>query len=635
MFTDGSSNNFPPINFLTEDGEITGFGHDLAKAVIEATGGTLRSFHSSRWVEVTSALDSGAIDFIHDTGYTPDREKFFDYTQTILAMNEVIFVRQGQVDITSFDNLAGRDVACVRKHITHLYLMKFPEIRCKIVETPLHGLTALINGDVDAYIYPEQIVHYYAQKLRLTDRIKIVGDPLRTLTWGMTVKKGNAAMLERLNQGISLVRESGEYQKIYDRYFGRRILSGYSPKEVGVIAGALSILSLLVGGVLILAAFLWRVKKAEDQVRQLNAELEGRVKERTAELTAEQHFISTVLETQQALVVVMNHHGEVVRFNRACETLTGFHRDEVLGRHVWEMLIPAGQVEEVRMVFNQLTSGMFPNTHENEWVTRDGGRRLIAWANSAIADDGGGVAYVIGTGIDITENKRLEGELLRNERLATLGQLTATVSHELRNPLNVISNSSHSVAKMLAGSPVDASRPLERIVRNVDRCTTIIDDMLEYTRMKTPDIQQLDFDKWLKQTVQSFTLPEGVQIESQLGTNGAIVGFDPERMRQVVINLLDNAIQAMEENGGKKLFVRTTLTDSGLRLEIEDTGPGLNDGVQSKIFEPLFSTKTFGVGLGMPIVRNIVQSHGGTVAITNSPNTHGALVSVEFPQTIS
>jgi len=221
-FVDASSNNFPPMNILDKDGNLAGFGKDLSDAVVKAIGGRVTHIHSAHWSQVLGWLDSGKADFIHDTGYTEDRDEFLDYSDPIIEMPEVIFIRQDRYDITGFDSLKGRTVACVNKHISHLYLQKFPEIKCHIVKTPVEGLYELVAGKVDAFVYPKQIILYLVQELRLGDKIKIVGEPLRTLTWSMVVKEGNEEVLRLLNEGISEVRETGEYKRIYNKWWARK-----------------------------------------------------------------------------------------------------------------------------------------------------------------------------------------------------------------------------------------------------------------------------------------------------------------------------------------------------------------------------------------------------------------------------
>jgi len=142
-FVDASSNNFPPMNVLDKDGNLTGFGRDLADAVVKAIDGKVAHIHSGDWARVLEWLDSGKADFIHDTGYTKDRDKFLDYSDPIIEMPEVIFVRPDQYDITGLNSFKGKTVACVNKHITHLYLQSFPEITCYVVKTPVEGLCAV------------------------------------------------------------------------------------------------------------------------------------------------------------------------------------------------------------------------------------------------------------------------------------------------------------------------------------------------------------------------------------------------------------------------------------------------------------------------------------------------------------
>ncbi|MCL7451889.1 MAG: PAS domain S-box protein, partial [Anaerolineae bacterium] len=125
----------------------------------------------------------------------------------------------------------------------------------------------------------------------------------------------------------------------------------------------------------------------------------------------ERDFLSAVLDTAGALVVVFDRQGRIVRFNRACERVTGYSSDEVRGKLLWELFLVPEEVEPVRAVFDELWAGQFPNEYENYWTTRDGDRRLIAWSNTALLGPGGAVEYVIGTGIDVTSRRQAEEAL--------------------------------------------------------------------------------------------------------------------------------------------------------------------------------------------------------------------------------
>jgi two-component system cell cycle sensor histidine kinase/response regulator CckA len=141
-------------------------------------------------------------------------------------------------------------------------------------------------------------------------------------------------------------------------------------------------------------------------------------KKAVEELKKERDFVSTVLDTEASMVLVLDRDGRIVRFNRTCEAVSGYTSEEVQGRFVWDFLIPPEQVEGVKKVFSSLTSGMFPNKYENYWVAKDGQRKLIAWSNAALLAADGSVEYVIPTGIDITEHRKAERALLEEKKFS-------------------------------------------------------------------------------------------------------------------------------------------------------------------------------------------------------------------------
>ncbi len=246
-----SSNNFPPVNVLDENGRLDGFGWDMANAVIDSVGREVEHIHSSRWTEVLGWLASGKADFIHDTGFTADRTAYLDFSEPILSMQENIFVLKARSDIQLIGSLAGKRVACVNQHITHLYLLKFPRIECHVVATPKQGVEALLAGVVDAFIFPREIALHYIYSMDAEDQVKIVGMPLRTLNWHMVVKKGNAEVLLLLNQGIANVKSGKLYDQIYAKWFGRPLSKRYGRDDILKIIGV-AVAIVLVAGCLML-----------------------------------------------------------------------------------------------------------------------------------------------------------------------------------------------------------------------------------------------------------------------------------------------------------------------------------------------------------------------------------------------
>ncbi len=379
-------------------------------------------------------------------------------------------------------------------------------------------------------------------------------------------------------------------------------------------------------------------KRAEKEIRTLNADLERRVLERTEELRRSEMRLRDAVEALPAGFALYDREDHLVLCNQG-------YRQQVF--HDRES-IPYGETFEV-ILKDKLSRGHYPDAEgrEAEWLAE----RLRAhreasgpieqmhsngywyWINEHRISEGSTVVV----SADITERKRLESDLLRQERLATLGRLTATVSHELRNPLGVISTSTYLLHKVLPDHDSRATRALERIDRNVLRCDRIIDEMLDFTHIPKLELEPTPIDTWLQEVVTDQTLPSEVTLRWALGLPNSPVSVDRDRFRRVVINVFDNACQAMTGEGttytGSKectLTVRTQERNGHVEVIFEDTGPGIPCEINERIFEPLFSTKSFGIGLGMPMVKRIMEQHGGSIEI-ESEDGRGARVRLCLP----
>ncbi len=218
--------------------------------------------------------------------------------------------------------------------------------------------------------------------------------------------------------------------------------------------------------------------------------------------------------------------------------------------------------------------------------------------------------------------ERMEGELIRKERLSAVGQLTATVAHELRNPLSAIRNCAYMLRELVGGSG-ELERPVARIERSVARCDRIIGDLLNFTRMRELNRAAVAVDEWLDDVLDEQKLPEGITLTRHLAAPGEKIDVDADRMRQVVINLIENAAQALSEQSGdaaeRRIVVATRAAGDFFEIAIQDSGPGMTSEVLAKAFEPLYSTKASGTGLGLPTVKQIVEQHGGTITLNSEP----------------
>ena len=229
-----------------------------------------------------------------------------------------------------------------------------------------------------------------------------------------------------------------------------------------------------------------------------------------------------------------------------------------------------------------------------------------------------------------------EAALLRQERMSLLGRLMASVAHELRNPLSTIRNTLHAIHLAARDKGCAVDRQVERVERTIDRCDGIISDLLDFAN--APDLKPAaqGLDEWLGAVLDRQTLPASITLERRFDAPGAMVAFDAERLRCAIENLIENAAEAITDAPDlpeRRITVSTyAARDCGAKAEIviADTGPGMTEDVLKRVFEPLFSTRGFGTGLGLPTVKLIIEQHGGDIAIGSVPGK-GTRVQIRLP----
>jgi len=230
-----------------------------------------------------------------------------------------------------------------------------------------------------------------------------------------------------------------------------------------------------------------------------------------------------------------------------------------------------------------------------------------------------------------------QDKLARNERLSALGQIAGSVSHELRNPLGTIRNSMGIVRQLTGGKSLGIERALDRIDRSVERCNVIVSDILEFSRVQELNREATSIDAWLGDMLDEHEVHSAVAVRRELAADAAVM-LDRTRFRQVLVNLIDNAAQAMMDpqwelpaDRRRTITVRTEAAGPHVRLSVADSGPGIPADKLGKIFEPLFTTKAKGVGLGLPTVRKLVEQHGGTIDV-ESKEGEGTMFTVWLPR---
>ena len=333
-------------------------------------------------------------------------------------------------------------------------------------------------------------------------------------------------------------------------------------------------------------------------------------------LQKERDFIAAVMETAGALVVVLNRDGRILRFNRACEETTGYSTEEVLGRRVWDLFVIPEEVDAVKAVFERLRGGEPRHDYENYWKGKDGVLRRISWSNTVLTDPSGTIDYVVASGLDITDFKHMQEQLRKTERIAELGTLASGMAHEIGTPMNVILGRAEYLLQRTADEGM--KKGLATIVTQIERITKVMNQLLAFARRKSPDRQAVDLGEIVEDSLEMFQerMTHGrITVEKAIEADMPSIQADRDQLIQVLINLVMNSLNAMPEGG--RLRLSLAREGSHVCLGVSDTGHGMPEEIRSKVFEPFFTTKDFGkgTGLGLTVVKGIIEEHGGTIAV--------------------
>jgi len=243
--------------------------------------------------------------------------------------------------------------------------------------------------------------------------------------------------------------------------------------------------------------------------------------------------------------------------------------------------------------------------------------------------------YVVKRGESIIEKRaleriRLKEQLSRAKHLSSLGEMVAGISHEIRNPLGIIMSSSELLKKKMAD--YDPSNPIPDIIlEESSRLNNIITDFLNFAKPRTPHLVPCKLEDIIEKNItflESQIKEQGYTVDKHYDNNLPKITADPDMVYQAFLNILINAMQAMPQGG--KISVQIGSSDTAVEIFFEDQGEGIAEDILEKIWDPFFTTKSKGTGLGLGIVKNIVESHGGSVQISNR-SVSGARVTVKLP----
>ncbi|MEJ8548678.1 transporter substrate-binding domain-containing protein [Brevibacillus borstelensis] len=582
----------PPFAYVDENGKASGFNIDLMKAIAEENGYELE-YVPLEWEDALACLKDGRVDLLLGIKYTSRYDLVFDFSESFFTMSEVLLVPRQDSEIFTLNQLREKVVAVQRGNVGMELLESVRRVKMLVSFNQRDALDNLMRGRADAFIGNRWTAEYLLKEADKQDDYVMRSGLINPTDYAFAVREGNYELLDTINEGLNKLYRDGTYTRLYSHYF-----EPYSPHVTGwyrkVVIGLLVVMALAT--ITLVTIFFW------------NYRLKAEVKRQTAALADVMAFQRQVLDNTESAILSLDVFGHITLVNQVTRRLL-MTDDHALGLHV-SVLLPQLPLEEALQADK-------PSFYEGEFqLERCSGRIFhyyMAPFGNAVSEHVGWIVSLQ----DRTEQKRLQARLISQEKMHALGQLAAGMAHELRNPLTAIKTFIELLPKKLDDQRF-RSELLQYVPEEMERMNRILEDLLDYSRSKPLEIQETDLGALAESVLGLFAkraLNEQVDVQIEV-PEGIIVCLDRRRVKQVLINLIMNALEAMSTSPVKRLCIRARESPEGVELTFSDTGEGMSEEQLPHLFEPFFTTKTQGIGLGLYVSDKIMREHGGRIEVS-------------------
>lgn len=625
----GGDHRYPPFEYLDEYGNPAGFNVELTRMIAKEMGLDVE-IRLGPWTGVLRDLERGEIDAVQGMFYSAERDRKFDFTQPHSVNNYVVVVRRGEIDPpASLDDLKDKNVAVQNGDVSHEYLLEQGlASRVSAVETQEDMLRELAEGKHDCALAP-RIIALHIIKAHGWTNLQLGQNSFLSLDYCYAVPKGHAALLAQFSEGLRVLKDSGEYRRLHEKWMG--VYEAPTLSFVTILRKLAMVLVPLL--LLLLGFFLW------------SWTLRRQVKMRTGELReSEERF--KVLHNASFGGITIHDKGVILDCNQGLSDITGYSTDELIGMDGLMLLSEKSR----DLVMSKILSGD-ESPYEATGVRKNGEEYPVRLEARNIPYKGRNVRVTEFR--DITEQKRAEEALLHAKTQAEAAnqaksEFLANMSHEIRTPINGLMG----MLQLMETTPLDAEQAsyIHMATEAGNRLTRLLSDILDLSRVEAGKMEIRKAPFRVQEVIDSVTglfavtaRKKGVALECTLapGMPEVLVG-DEMRVRQVLFNLVGNAIK-FTEHGTVALNVSTLSARAddacGVHFCVTDTGIGIAEDRLRDIFEPFrqvensFTRNYQGAGLGLSIVQRLVELMDGTITIESAPGK-GTSVHVNLPFTI-
>ncbi len=582
--TYGAATFEAPLSY-EENGEVKGIIVDY----MECLGTTLGIEVNNVSIDKNQALQIIVEDEVDVSNIAPTKKKNqkLNFSQSIYYLKGIVAVTADNTDIKIIEDLDETSVIVIEDDYDDDLFSKFSSLDLNIhlvyAKSIPEAIQMLLDGKGDAIAGDEMLIQYYAESMGVKKQISILKDELYAKKVSIAVNDGQDVLLEVLNKGILQLKKDNVLHNLQISWFGSSNSSFKDTREnlwIPVFFAAFFGFAILL--------YIW------DSI------LRKQIKLATIEINNQKIELRTIIDTIDSCLVVINEKGIIVEANLEAVQFTGLSYEELIDKDINTINIIGDVYKQYKSngKKTQKLKGSYYNVNENSFTTNTKKQLLLI--------------------SDVTESVIAERKLRQENKMTAIGQLSAGLAHEIRNPLGLIKNYKY----IIAGYATDeiSKHAVDIIDNSAERINNLIENLLKFSKLGNEKSEWFD----LSNTVKNVMLleekkAESEQVDIQITMETPFLVYsNEETIRLVLFNLINNALEALGRyvtTKQKEIKVVIDRYDSNVRIRIMDNGVGISEENIENIFNPFFTTKESGTGLGLYIVSTELEKVQGTISV--------------------
>ncbi len=631
--------SFPPFHYY-EKSKLKGLSADYTKFIADSLGLKLRILADLPWPQVLKRVRQGDIDLIICIAKTADRETYLDFSDPYLTSPLVIVTRDSSPFISGIEDLHGKTLAMVPKTLVPEWLSRDGiDVSSLYVQSPLQGLEAVSFSRADAAIDNLATANYLIHQNGLANLKIAAPTPYDDYRLYMAVPKGHQELLTSVNKALASM-SSQQKSDIRNHWLSVKYDYGVSPKDVFRY-----IFLILLFALGVIFALLFRSHR-------LAKETQERIATEKA-LRESEEKLRNILDNSTNMYYSHSPDHEITYISPRCRQILQCEPEEAMKRWTEFATDNPINLKGVEYTEKAIKTGQRQPPYELELKGNEGRKVIVEIREHPVVKNGRTVA-IVGSATDITKHKKAEKErealhrqLFQARKMESIGTLAGGIAHEFNNILGIILGNAQLAMLDLPEENPARSR-INEIQTACLRAKEVVLELLSFSRQTKQGKQLLNPAKLVNDTVRLLraSIPSSIKILCQNDESIQPINANATQIQQLIINLCNNAVRAMEPGGGTLTICLETADAHDLkmpeleggsaagavRLTIEDTGTGIDPGIQDRIFDPYFTTKDVGKGsgMGLAIVHGIVHNHGGVISV-KSEIGRGSVFTVLLP----